>query len=102
MTAIGAPSSAGHPPVAAEERVSLCEALDRILHKGVVISGEVVISVADIDLLYLGLNAVLTSVEKSREVGLVPMPKGRLEEVDMFHTPREDDGEDYPGYDRIV
>ncbi|NQT18250.1 MAG: gas vesicle protein [Planctomycetes bacterium] len=102
MTAIGAPPSGGHPPVDAEERVSLCEALDRILHKGVVISGEVVISVADIDLLYLGLNAVLTSAEKAREVGLITPPKKKPEEVDVFHMPREDDGEDYPGYDRII
>jgi hypothetical protein len=43
--------------------VTLCELLDRILNKGVVITGEVVISVADIDLIYLGLKAILTSVE---------------------------------------
>ena len=46
-----------------EERVSLCEALDRVLNKGVVVVGEVVISVADVDLIYLGLQLVLTSVE---------------------------------------
>ena len=34
----------------AEEHVSLCEALDRVLNTGVVVVGEVVISVADIDL----------------------------------------------------
>lgn len=44
-------------------RVSLCEMLDRLLNKGVVVSGEVTISVADIDLLYLGVNLVLTSME---------------------------------------
>ena len=43
--------------------VTLCELLDRILNKGVVITGEVIISVADIDLIYLGLHAILTSVE---------------------------------------
>ena len=45
------------------ERVSLCETLDRVLNKGVVVVGEVFISVAGIDLIYLGLNLVLTSVE---------------------------------------
>jgi hypothetical protein len=44
-------------------RVSLCEALDRMLNQGVVVAGEVVISVADIDLIYLNLQALLTSVE---------------------------------------
>jgi hypothetical protein len=43
--------------------VTLCELLDRILNKGVVIAGDVVISVADVDLIYLGLKLILTSVE---------------------------------------
>ena len=49
------------------ERVSICEALDRVLNKGVVLAGEITISVADVDLLYLGLQLVLTSVETARE-----------------------------------
>lgn len=49
-----------------QEHVSLCEILDRVLTKGVVVVGEVVISVADIDLIYLGLQLVLTSVETQR------------------------------------
>ena len=48
------------------ERVSVCEVLDRVLNKGVVVAGEVTISVADVDLLYLGLNLVLTSIETAR------------------------------------
>jgi hypothetical protein len=50
------------------ERVSLCEALDRVLNKGAVIMGEVMISVANIDLIYLGLQIVLTSLETAREL----------------------------------
>ena len=49
--------------LAEEEHVSLCETLDRVLNKGVVVSGEIVISVADIDLIYVGLQLVLASVE---------------------------------------
>ena len=49
--------------VGAQDHISLVEALDRVLNKGVVVCGEVVISVADIDLVYLGLQLVLTSVE---------------------------------------
>lgn len=48
------------------ERVSLCETLDRILNKGAVVVGEVTISVADIDLIYLGLQVLVTSVESGR------------------------------------
>ena len=48
----------------------MCETLDRVLNKGVVVAGEVVISVADIDLIYLGLQLVLTSVETARRNSL--------------------------------
>jgi hypothetical protein len=51
--------------------VSLCDALDRALNTGVVALGEVTISVADIDLLYLGLQLVITSIETGREPGRV-------------------------------
>jgi len=54
------------------EHISLCETLDRVLNKGAVIVGDVMISVADIDLIYLGLQVILTSVETARrEEGLV-------------------------------
>ena len=46
-----------------EDEVSLLEILDHVLNAGVVLHGSVVISVAGVDLVYLGLNAVLTSVE---------------------------------------
>jgi hypothetical protein len=49
------------------QSVSLCDALDRVLHTGVVALGEVTISVADVDLLYLGLQLVITSIETGRE-----------------------------------
>ena len=44
--------------------VTLCEALDRILNKGAVIIGEVTISVANVDLIDLGLQIVLSSIDK--------------------------------------
>jgi gas vesicle structural protein len=45
------------------KEITLLEILDRVLDKGVVISGDVVISVADVDLVYLGLKVLLSSVE---------------------------------------
>jgi gas vesicle structural protein len=48
------------------ERVSLCETLDRVLNKGAVVAGEVTISVADVDLLYLGLQVMISSIETAR------------------------------------
>lgn len=51
---------------ARREQVCLAETLDRVLNKGAVIAGDITISVADIDLLYLGVHLVLTSVETMR------------------------------------
>jgi len=45
------------------QSVSLCDALDRVLETGVVVLGEAKISVADVDLVYLGLQLVVTSIE---------------------------------------
>lgn len=46
-----------------EGRVTLLEVLDRALNKGVVISGDIVISLADVDLIYVGLKLLVSSVE---------------------------------------
>lgn len=48
--------------------VTLCEILDRVLNKGAVITGEVTISVANVELLYLGVQLVLTSVETAKKL----------------------------------
>lgn len=50
------------------QQVSLCEALDRILNKGAVVVADITISVADIDLVYLSLQALLASVETGRRL----------------------------------
>ena len=55
------------------KEVSLLEILDRVLEAGVVISGDIVISVADIDLVYLGLRALLSSVETMERLRGAPM-----------------------------
>src|ERR1700760_2715503 len=42
---------------------SLRDILDHVLNAGVVIHGSIVISLAGVDLVYVGLNVILTSVE---------------------------------------
>jgi gas vesicle structural protein len=51
-----------------ESELSLLETLDHVLNSGIVIAGEITISVADVDLLFIGLNLLLTSVETARDV----------------------------------
>ena len=58
-----APQPLARRPAGLERPVSLSEVLDRVLTKGVVVAGEIVISVADIDLVYVGLNLLVSSVE---------------------------------------
>jgi hypothetical protein len=48
--------------------LSLLETLDHVLNRGLVIAGEITISVADIDLIFVGLNVLLSSVETAHEV----------------------------------
>jgi hypothetical protein len=45
------------------EDLTLLETIDHLLDRGVVIVGEAVISIGDVDLLYLGLNVVLANVD---------------------------------------
>ena len=53
------------------KEITILDVLDRVLTKGVVITGDVVISVADIDLIYLGLRLLLSSVETMEKMKAV-------------------------------
>lgn len=48
--------------------LSLLETLDHVLNRGLVIAGEITISVADIDLIFLGVNIMVSSVETAHDV----------------------------------
>ena len=45
-----------------EEQVTLLELVDRVLNKGIVLSGDITLSVAGVDLVYVGLRVLLASV----------------------------------------
>jgi len=47
----------------ASDELSLLDILDHVLNAGVLIQGSIVISIGGVDLIYVGLNVVLTSVE---------------------------------------
>jgi hypothetical protein len=55
--------------LAEDEQSTLLELLDRLLNAGVVLCGDLVVSVADIELLYLRLQLTLSSVETARQAG---------------------------------
>lgn len=49
------------PRRALEQEVTLLELVDRVLNKGVVLSGDITLSVAGVDLVYVGLRVLLAS-----------------------------------------
>jgi hypothetical protein len=51
-----------------EVDLSLLETLDHVLNRGLVIAGEITIAVADIDLVFIGLNVLVSSVETAHDV----------------------------------
>lgn len=62
----------------ASDESTLLDVLDHLLNSGVVISGNLVISLAGVDLIYIRLDVILTSVEtalRHMEKGLYPPPE---------------------------
>jgi hypothetical protein len=55
------------------DELTLLDVADKLLDTGVALTGEATISVADVDLIYLGLDVVLASVERIRGKGNVPI-----------------------------
>jgi len=51
-----------------EQQITLLELVDRVLNKGVVLTGDIMLSVADVDLVYVGLRVLLASVGTLEEL----------------------------------
>ena len=47
---------------ALQHEVTLIELVDRVLNKGVTLTGDITLSVANVDLVYVGLRLLLASV----------------------------------------
>ena len=50
--------------------VALVDLVDRLLQGGVVIAGDITLSVADVDLVYVGLRALVSSVATAEDAGV--------------------------------
>lgn len=55
-----------------ERDVALIDLVDRLLGGGVVIAGDITLAVADVDLVYVQLRALVTSVATAQEKRLLP------------------------------
>lgn len=68
-----------HPFAFAKKEITLLDILNCVLNKGVVVQGSLIVSIANIDLIYIDLHIIVTSVEtalanqmfmrRSKEVG---------------------------------
>ena len=74
------------PPVLEGIDASLLDIVDHVLTKGIVLTGDLVLGVADVDLVYLRLSAVLCAAD--RILGARPDAKKRR----MRHGEREPAG----------
>ncbi|WIX75114.1 gas vesicle protein [Amycolatopsis carbonis] len=50
------------PARAGNRNVALIDLLDRVLAGGVVVSGEITLSIADVDLVHVSLRTLITSI----------------------------------------
>jgi hypothetical protein len=55
-----------------DREVALVDLVDRLLGGGVVIAGDITLSVADVDLVYVSLRALISSVATAEEKRLMP------------------------------
>lgn len=73
MTAVAVGASTTPPPgpgtreVAPPEQIALVDLLDRLLGTGVVLAGDVVISLSGVDLVRVRLHALVTTIRSELE-----------------------------------
>lgn len=56
----------------ADREVALVDLVDRLLGGGVVIAGDITLAVADVDLVYVQLRALISSVATAQDEGYLP------------------------------
>ena len=56
--------------VTRQQDVALIDLVDRLLDSGVVLAGDITLAVADIDLVYVGLRALISSVAAAEREGV--------------------------------
>lgn len=56
----------------AEREVALVDLVDRLLGGGVVIAGDITLAVADVDLVYVQIRALISSVATAQEKQILP------------------------------
>lgn len=71
MTTISHPNSAANRGIAsATSGSTLADILERVLDKGIVIAGDISVSVGSTELLNIRIRLLISSVDKAKEIGI--------------------------------
>lgn len=57
-------------PAGPQRSHSLVDILDRVLDKGLVVAGDIKVSLADVELLTIRIRLIVCSIDKAQEIGL--------------------------------
>lgn len=85
--ALSGPAAPRTPAPVRGQRVALVDLLDRLLAGGVVITGDVTISIADVDLVRISLRALVASIRPEMERIAEP-PDGPIQGIVTWEEPR--------------
>jgi len=55
-------------PLVNQEKATLVDVLDTLIDKGAVVHGDLVVRLADLDLLFIGLRVMLTSISRQEKI----------------------------------
>jgi hypothetical protein len=58
------------PPGQQHESATLVDLLDRVLDKGLVVAGDVSVSLANVELLTIRIRLLVCSIDKAEQIGL--------------------------------
>ncbi len=72
---MSAPGTVVFSDTSGDDQISLVDILDHVLNQGVIVRGNLIISLAGVDLVYVGLDVILTSVETAmRHIAATSQP----------------------------
>ena len=66
-------SPAAHPAALPTREIALVDLLDRLLAGGIVLSGDITLAIADIDMVRISLRALITSINRSTRSGTLEL-----------------------------
>ncbi|HJT09538.1 MAG TPA: gas vesicle protein [Candidatus Nitrosotalea sp.] len=70
-----------------QQQLTIVDLIDRILDKGVVITGDITVSIVGVDLLSLKINLVIASLETAKRYGIkLPWEKMQKLEPKKVHV----------------